>query len=152
MGSSKIEWDLEAIHFSIFFGHFFFNMGSLFSILNDTKEELYMTHYNCQAALWGSIGAVLAVTTGGIATVGILAGAAATKWLTADKIKDLGLKLIKPGEKYSFSGTLSLVKTALVLSKDGSMKGSRDVWTGPTDGSNIESKVSQDFDMAPIQQ
>ena len=33
-----------------------------------------MTHYNCQAALWGSIGAVLAVTTGGIATVGILAG------------------------------------------------------------------------------
>jgi len=111
-----------------------------------------MTHYNCQAALWGSIGAVLAVTTGGIATVGILAGAAATKWLTADKIKDLGLKLIKPGEKYSYSGTLSLVKTALVLSKDGSMKGSRDVWTGPTDGSNIEYKVSQDFDMAPIQQ
>ena len=49
-------------------------MGSSFSILNDTKEELYMTHYNCQAALWGSIGAVLAVTTGGIATVGILAG------------------------------------------------------------------------------
>ena len=33
-----------------------------------------MTHYNCQTALWGSIGAVLAVTTGGIATVGILAG------------------------------------------------------------------------------
>ena len=82
----------------------------------------------------------------------IHSGAAATKWLTADKIKDLGLKLIKPGEKYSFSGTLSLVKTALVLSKDGSMKGSRDVWTGPTDGSNIEYKVSQDFDMAPIQQ
>ena len=49
-------------------------MGSSFSILNDTREELYMTHYNCQAALWGSIGAVLAVTTGGIATVGILAG------------------------------------------------------------------------------
>ena len=49
-------------------------MGSSFSILNDTKEDCYMTHYNCKAALWGSIGAVLAVTTGGIATVGALAG------------------------------------------------------------------------------
>ena len=74
------------------------------------------------------------------------------KWLTQDKIKDLGLKLIKPGEKYTYNGTLSLVKTALVLSKDGSMKGSCNVWTGPTDGSNIEYKVSKDFNMAPIQQ
>ena len=55
-------------------GDFFFKMGSSFSILNDTKEDYYVTHYDCQAALWGSIGAVLAVTTGGIATIGALAG------------------------------------------------------------------------------
>ena len=71
------------------------------------------------------------------------------KWLTQDKIKDLGLKLIRPGEKYTYNGTLSLVKTALVLSNDGRMKGTRDVWTGPTDGSNHEYKLSKYFDMEP---
>ena len=65
--------------------------------------------------------------------------------LTSDKIKDLGLKLIKPGEKYTYNGTLSLVKTALVVSKNGRTKGTRDVWTGPTDGSNLEYKLSTDF-------
>ena len=38
-------------------------MGSSFSILNDTKEDYFVTHYNCQAALWGSVGAVLALGT-----------------------------------------------------------------------------------------
>ena len=38
-----------------------------------------------------------------------------------------------------------MVKTALVVSKDGRMKATRDVWTGPTDGSNIEYKLSKDF-------
>ena len=37
--------------------------SSSFSILNDTKEDYYVTHYNCQAALWGSVGAVLALGT-----------------------------------------------------------------------------------------
>ena len=72
------------------------------------------------------------------------------KALTSDNIKDLGLKLIKPGEKYTYSGTLSLVKTALVVSKDGRMRGSCDVWTGPTDGSDHEYKLSKYFEMAPF--
>ena len=63
----------------------------------------------------------------------------------SEKFEGLGLKRIKPGEKYTFNGTLSLVKTALVVSKDGRMKATRDVWTGPSDGSNIEYKLSKDF-------
>ena len=54
-------------------GDFFFKMGSSFSILNDTKEDYYVTHYNCQAALWGSIGAVVALGSPALA-VGALAG------------------------------------------------------------------------------
>ena len=69
-------------------------------------------------------------------------------WLGAITLSqdDLGLQRIKPGEKYTYNGTLSLVKTALVVSKDGRMKATRDVWTGPTDGSNIEYKLSKDFE------
>ena len=63
----------------------------------------------------------------------------------SEKFEGLGLKRIKPGEKYTFNGNLSLVKTALVVSKDGRMKATRDVWTGPSDGSNIEYKLSKDF-------
>ena len=54
-------------------GDFFFKMGSSFSILNDTREEYYVTHYDCQAALWGSLGA-LAGLTGSIAAVGVVTG------------------------------------------------------------------------------
>ena len=54
-------------------GDFFFKMGSSFSILNDTREDYYVTHYDCQAALWGSLGA-LAGLTGSIAAVGVVTG------------------------------------------------------------------------------
>ena len=37
--------------------------SSSFSILNDTTEDYYVTHYNCQAALWGSVRAVLEIGT-----------------------------------------------------------------------------------------
>ena len=125
-------------------------MGSSFYILNDTTEHYYVTHYNCQAALWESVRAVLA-----IGTPILDVGAGGTITLSQD---DLGLQYtsvlhqvkntlqrIKPGEKYTYNGTLSLVKTALVVSKDGRMKATRDVWTGLTDGSNIEYKLSKDF-------
>ena len=71
------------------------------------------------------------------------------KDLTSDA-DELGLKRVKPGEKYTSNTlTLSLVKTALVMSKDGEMKGTRNVWSGPTWGSNREYKLSEDFDMFP---
>ena len=37
--------------------------SSSFSILNDTTEDYYVTHYKCQAALWGSVRAVLCIGT-----------------------------------------------------------------------------------------
>ena len=48
---------------------FFLNLA--FSIYNDTKENYYVTHLNCQAALWSSVGAVLIVT--GIGAAGAAA-------------------------------------------------------------------------------
>ena len=54
-------------------------MGSSFSIENDTKETYWVTHYNCQAALWGSIGGLLLVTGVGVA------GGAASATATAGK-------------------------------------------------------------------
>ena len=41
-------------------------MGSTFSVENDTNSVYWVTHYNCQAALWGSIAGLLAVSTAGI--------------------------------------------------------------------------------------
>ena len=77
-------------------------------------------------------------------------GACGIKCLTSDVAKELGFKLIKPGEKYtSDTLPLSLVKTALVMSKDGEMKGTRNVWTGPSHGNNNEYKLSEDFVMYP---
>ena len=53
-------------------------MGSSFSIQNDTDEAYWVNHYNCQAALWGSVGGVLILTG-----VGGFAGAGATAAATA---------------------------------------------------------------------
>ena len=64
---------------------FFFKMGSTFSIENDTKEEYYMTYYNCQAALWGTVGAVVGlglIATGGFTVAWCLA-AVKTKTVVA---------------------------------------------------------------------
>ena len=52
-------------------------MGSSFSIENDTKEIYWVTHYNCQAALWGSIGGLLLATGIGLAGGAASASAAA---------------------------------------------------------------------------
>ena len=62
---------------------FFFKMGSTFSIENDTKEEYYMTYYNCQGALWGSVGAVAVAAL--IATGAIKPTAVATATTCHDR-------------------------------------------------------------------
>ena len=58
-------------------------------------------------------------------------------------------KMIRPGEKYHFSGTLSLVKTVFVVRDDGRREASRDCWTAPTADANHEYFLSKDFGLNP---
>ena len=51
-------------------------MGSSFSIVNDTNKPIWVSHGVCKAALFGSIGGVLAVATAGAGAATYAAGAA----------------------------------------------------------------------------
>ena len=51
-------------------------MGSSFSVVNDTKKPIWVSDGVCHAALWGSIGGVLAVVTAGAGTAAVAAGRA----------------------------------------------------------------------------
>ena len=48
-------------------------MGSSFSVVNDTNKPIWVSDGVCHAALWGSIGGVLALLTAGTAVPGFLA-------------------------------------------------------------------------------
>ena len=41
-------------------------MGSTFSVENDTNSVYWVTHYNCQAALWGSIAGLYLLPTAAV--------------------------------------------------------------------------------------
>ena len=56
-------------------------------------------------------------------------------------------KKLKPGEKYDFSGSLSLVKTVYVIRDDRQREASRDCWTGSTKGSNRTYTLGYDFNL-----
>ena len=58
-------------------------MGSSFSVVNDTDKPIWISDGVCHAALWGSIGGVLAVATAGAATGAYAAGAASAAAATA---------------------------------------------------------------------
>ena len=71
-------------------------MGSSFSIKNDTKEIYWVTHYNCQAALWGSIGGLLLATGIGLAGGAASATAGAGKRQLWSKTCQINCAMIPP--------------------------------------------------------
>ena len=174
-------------------------MGSSFSIINDTDQDIWIQNNTCWNAVIWPIAGVATVATAGAAGVGMAAaaggstamvatmsGGAATIALggtalgmsattagvagtitglsssavsialhitksEAEKLiksirdfKDGADAHLKPGERYTFDGTLSLVKTVHCMGGNLS-RDKRDCWTGPTANSNHEYYVSEEF-------
>ena len=51
---------------------------------------------------------------------------------------------LEPGERFIFSGTLSLAQTVSVMNENAQFD-KKDCWTGPTDKSENEYTISSDF-------
>ncbi|XP_015761638.1 PREDICTED: uncharacterized protein LOC107340778 isoform X1 [Acropora digitifera] len=155
-------------------------MGSSFSILNDTKHNVWITHGINWEVLTASVQGVSILLTAGMAVAGAsaeknstqVAGMTATQWTKAEKITNLAVaalseplgkareeakkvqdddiefkahaELKKPGEKYTFSGTLSLTMTVYVMN-DMQQHDKRACVTGPTVDSENIYPISQYF-------
>lgn len=145
-------------------------MGSHCSILNDTKHDVWVTHGVNWAALQATVGVVTALLTVGIEVGGALAegtttfaGLTATQWNAARGLSMSALQkalndgaeveklqkpkefvLIKPGDKYTWSGSLSLTMTVYVMN-DKLQTQDRGCFTGPTAGSENVYPISKYF-------
>ncbi|KAK2560384.1 hypothetical protein P5673_016720 [Acropora cervicornis] len=130
-------------------------MGSSFSILNDTKHNVWITHGINWEVLTASVQGVSILLTTGMAVAGASAVAALSEPLhkareEAKKVQDddtefkAHAELIKPGEKYTFSGTLSLTMTVYVMN-DKLQLDKRACFTGPTHDSENIYPISQYF-------
>jgi len=96
------------------------------------------------AAGWGAVGAVVTLSSAALATtLGITIEEAEKLKQEVQKFIDESTEL-KPGETFTFSGTLSLVRSVTAMNNRFQMQ-KRDCWTGPTDGSNYEYKISEHF-------
>ena len=133
-------------------------MGSQCSILNDTQHNLWITH----GINWPSFTAVvnfllsLATISAGVVNrdagkaivpftglIGrlLLYGAAEDQKLKTDRAS---AKLIKPGEKYTWSGTLSLHMRIYIMN-DKLQYDEQVCFTGPTANSEKVYPISQYF-------
>ncbi|XP_015761639.1 PREDICTED: uncharacterized protein LOC107340778 isoform X2 [Acropora digitifera] len=141
-------------------------MGSSFSILNDTKHNVWITHGINWEVLTASVQGVSILLTAGMAVAGASAEKNSTQVANltvaalseslheareeARKVQDDGIEfkahaeLIKPGEKYTFSGTLSLTMTVYVMN-DMQQHDKRACFTGPTQDSENIYPISQYF-------
>ena len=148
-------------------------MGSCCSILNDTKHDVWVTHGVSWPVIQASVGTVIPLLTGGIDVGCALAGGAttstgltATQWNVARLVTGIsfaalqgGLRigaeveklqkpkefvLIKPGDKYTWSGTLSLAMTVSVMN-DKRQTQDRVCFTGPAVDSENVYLISRDF-------
>lgn len=141
-------------------------MGSSFSILNDTKHNIWVTHGINWEVLTAIIQGVAILLTTGMAVAGASSGKTSTQVANlavvglsealrkareeARKVQDddKGFKahaeLIKPGEKYTFSGTLSLTMTVYVMNEELQLD-KRACFTGPTHDSENIYPISQYF-------
>jgi hypothetical protein len=133
-------------------------MGSKCSILNDTQHDVWITH----GINWPSFVAVVTfllslarICTG---AVNIYAGKAlvvfdgfigklllcGTNEAQKKRTDRASAKLIKPGEKYTWSGTLSLHMRVYVMN-DNLQYDDRACFTGPTAGSEYIYPISEYF-------
>ena len=88
--------------------------------------------------------AVTTMTTAALATTLKISEAEAKKIQEHVKKFQKGSKLVKPGNSYKFSGSLSLTMTVYVMN-DAVQEDSRACWTGPTAGSNFVYPISKYF-------
>lgn len=124
-------------------------MGSSYSVLNNTGIDVYMKSNADQEAVIGVSLAILPFAA--IAAPFGVTGAAvgiATSFLSASNLaigtamNAAGFTTVRPGEKFIFRGTLSLVQQCDIqyVNDRGQMVSTRiaPCWTGPTDKSNNE--------------
>ena len=136
-------------------------MGSECSILNDTEHDVLITHgINWQSfttavtfltSLAGAVAEYLKVPPAVIDAIGGLFGKLVFDGAKEDERKKThttSVKLIKPGEKYTWSGTLSLhMRVYVFASINGKVQCKERVcFTGPTAGAENVYSVSQDFE------
>ena len=135
-------------------------MGSKCSILNDTKYNVWITHGINWPSLTASVTFLLSLATVGVGVVNKSAGGAVVVFdgfignlLLAGADEDKRKKtnrasatLIKPGEKYTWSGTLSLHMRVYVMNADDLQYDERVCFTGPTADSENVYSLSQDFE------
>ena len=138
-------------------------MGSKCSILNDTEYNVWISHGINWPSLTASVTFLLSLATVGARVVNknadqavvvfngfignlLLAGA------NEDKRKKtrVSAKLIKPGEKYTWSGTLSLHMRVYVMDADNLQYDERVCFTGPTADSENVYSLSQDFEKLAV--
>ena len=149
-------------------------MGSSFSIRNDTQSDIWVWNGAAWAYVTGAIGGVLTVVSfgagaaatavgywgamslvGWVASAGssavTLAGVLSITEDEAEKIRgnikkfiDGANKRLSPGETYSYSASLSLVRTIWLMNEHGTQV-KRDCWTGPTANSDRSYTVRRDW-------
>ena len=133
-------------------------MGSKCSILNDTEHDVWITHGINWPCLASILNLLLSLATVCASAVNPSAGKAVvafdgffTNYIRccineAEKKKQdrTSAKLIKPGEKYTWSGTLSLHMRVYVMN-DSLQYDDRACFTGPTANSENVYPISQYF-------
>ena len=134
-------------------------MGPKCSILNDTKYNVWITYGINRPSLTASVTFLLFLERVGAGVVNKDAGQAVVVFdgfirnllligANEDKKKKtnrLSAKLIKPGEKYTWSGTLSLHMRVYVMN-DNLQYDERVCFTGPTANSESVYSLLQDFE------
>ena len=133
-------------------------MGSQCSILNDTEHNLWITHGINWSSLSATVNFLLSLATISAGVVNrdagkamvpftglirhlLLHGAAEDQKLKTDRAS---AELIKPGEKYTWSGTLSLHMRVYVMN-DKLQYDEQVCFTGPTANSENVYPISQYF-------
>ena len=138
-------------------------MGSKCSILNDTDRDVWITHGINWPSLVAAIGFSLSLATVCARAVNEHAGEALVLlddligklflWRTNEDQKKktdmTSAKLIKPGEKYTWSGTLSLHMRVYVMN-DNLQYDDRACFTGPTAGSENVYPISKYFEKLDV--
>ena len=131
-------------------------MGSKCSILNDTNHEVWITHGINWPSLDTAVKFLLGLAALGVGGINRNAGLAlglvntfAGKLLLCIKEAerrniDVSKHLIKPGEKYTWSGSLSLHMRVYVLNEK-RQKDERVCFTGPTADSENVYPISEYF-------
>ena len=129
-------------------------MGSKCSILNGTDRDVWITHGINWPSFTAVVGFLLSLATVCASAVNVNAGRALAVfdgfigqlllWHTHESQR-VSAKLIKPGEKYTWPGTLSLHMRVYVMN-DNLQYDDRACFTGPTAGSENVYPISKYFE------